>query len=190
MDLIPMFRAADLGVLRFINADLANPTNDILMKIWSMEAPWFILAAFFLVKTAYRRQWSECKALLWIAATIGVSDALAAHVIKPLIGRLRPCKVEALVRIVEGCAGSLSFPSNHASNAAAFAVIWWLWQGPRAGILASACAIVVGFSRVYLGYHYPSDVVGGFILGTSIACVSFLLFRLVTGRNQIGGTVI
>ncbi|RZA18511.1 MAG: phosphatase PAP2 family protein, partial [Proteobacteria bacterium] len=144
MDLIDLLHATDLKILKFINSDLARLGNDYVMKIWTAEAPWFLLAGFFLLKTAYRRQWYDLKGLIWMAATVGASDALAAHLIKPFAGRLRPCKVEALVRVVEGCAGSMSFPSNHASNAAAFAVFWWLWQGPRAGVIAVACAVVVG----------------------------------------------
>ncbi len=123
MSLIDLLYVSDLKILHFVNITLARPLNDFVFKIWSSEAPWFSLTAFFLLQTAYRRQWINFRTLLWLGATVGVSDAFAAQVIKPWAGRIRPCKVEGLVRIVEGCAGSMSFPSNHAANGAAFATV-------------------------------------------------------------------
>ncbi len=184
MDLITQLQDLERIVLRVANAGMASYPNDVVMKLWSAEWPWFTLAAFFLLQTAYRRQWQEFKTLLWMSATVGVTDIFAAQILKPWIGRIRPCKVEDLVRIVDGCAGSLSFPSNHAANAAAFAVFWFLWKGPRFGVLALACMTVVGFSRVYLGNHYPSDVLGGFLLGTVVAVLSFSLHRKFLLNNK------
>lgn len=188
MDLISFLDTWDLNTLRFVNTKMAGFANDIVMKAWSAEASWFALAGALLAQTAYRRHWFAFKTILWIGATVGVSDALAAQILKPLLGRLRPCKIEGLVRVVEGCAGSLSFPSNHATNAAAFAVFWLFWKGPRAGALALACMTFVGLSRVYLGNHYPSDVLGGFAFGGLIASLSFLLYRKVMGCEKKGQT--
>ena len=190
MDLIDLLHAWDLKILRLINVEMARLGNDFVMKLWSAKAPWFALAGLLLAQTAYRRQWFSFKTILWIAATVGLSDALAAQILKPAVGRLRPCKIEDLVRIVEGCAGSLSFPSNHASNAAAFAVFWLLWKGPRAGALALGCMFFVGLSRVYLGNHYPSDVLGGFVFGCSIACLSFVLYSRVMRNEKKGQTAV
>lgn len=188
MDLFNYLHNLDLKILHFVNGDLAHKANDFVLKLWTAEAPWFALAGFFFVQTAYRRQWREFKTLLWLGATVGVSDAVCAQIIKPFAARLRPCKVEELVRVVEGCAGSLSFPSNHASNAAAFAVFWLLWKGPRAGALALSCMFVVGFSRIYLGNHYPSDVFGGFVFGSVIACLSYLLYSRFMRHEKKGQT--
>lgn len=188
MKLIDLLHAIDLKILHFSNTSLAGPACDILLKLWSSEAPWFILAAFFFLQTAYRRQWQNFRTLLWLGATVGVSDAFAAQIIKPLVGRIRPCRVEGLVRIVDGCAGSLGFPSNHAANGAAFALFWFLWKGPRIGSLALVCALMVGFSRVYLGMHYPSDVLGGFLLGGLIGSISFAIFKR-TGIGEKKGAV-
>ncbi len=185
MNLIDLLYAVDLKILHFVNHTLARPLNDLLFKIWSAQAPWFALTAFFLIQTAYRRQWHFFRTLLWLGATVGVTDALAAQILKPWIGRIRPCKVEDLVRIVEGCAGSLSSPSNHAANAGAFAIFWFLWQGPRAGALALACMFMVGLSRVYLGMHYPSEVLGGFAFGGLIGALSYALYaKLKIGAKK------
>ncbi len=137
------------------------------------------MTGFFFIQTAYRRQWRNFKTLLWLGMTIGLSDAIAAQIIKPWVARIRPCRITDLVRIVNGCAGSFGFPSNHAANGAAFAVFWLLWKGPRSGLLALGCACLVGFSRIYLGVHYPSDVLAGFCFGGSVGALSYALYARV-----------
>jgi undecaprenyl-diphosphatase len=181
MSVIQYLQEMDLRILHVINTNLAHSWNDILFRVWSSEAPWFLLAGFFFVQTAYRRQWGNFRALLWLGATVGFADALAAQIIKPWVGRIRPCKLDEFVRVVDGCAGSLSFPSNHSANGAAFAIFWLLWKGPKAGAMALGCWFFVGFSRVYLGVHYPSDVLGGFAIGSLIALISFALYK-ASGR--------
>jgi len=177
------FHSVDVSFLHFANLSLAHPWNDVVFKLWTSEVPWFVMTAFFFGQTAYRRQWRAFTLLLWLGATIGVSDGVAAQLIKPWVGRLRPCRIEDLVRVVDGCAGSWGFPSNHAANGAAFAVFWLLWKGPRPGLIAVACAVTVGFSRIYLGVHYPSDVIGGFCFGGSLGALSYYLYTRTLARR-------
>ncbi len=177
MGLFDLLHGLDLKILYFANRQIATPWDDILFKIWSSPAPWLMIAAILLTKTAYGRQWSEIKTILWLAATVGFTDAFAAQMIKPFLGRLRPCKIENFIRIVDGCAGSLSFPSNHAANGAAFTVFWLLWYGPKKALPAIGAVLMVGFSRLYLGMHYPTDVLGGFAFGGLIGALSFGLFQ-------------
>lgn len=184
MSLIDYLHDLDLKILHAINTNLAHSWNDNLFRIWSSEAPWFALAGFFFLQTAYRRQWGNFRSLLWLGATVGFADAFAAQIIKPWVGRIRPCKLDEFVRVVDGCAGSLSFPSNHSANGAAFAVFWLLWKGPKAGALALGCMFFVGFSRVYLGVHYPSDVLGGFAIGSVIAVISFAIYKAWGKRSE------
>lgn len=175
--MIENLQSWDLAILRAINTPLNHPFTDGLMRLWSAEWPWFLLASFFLVQAFVRKAFDFLKALLWIGATIGLADILAAQIIKPWLGRIRPCKVDELVRIVDRCGGMLSFPSNHATNAAAFAVFWFFLMGPKQGALAVACGCMVGFSRVYLGVHYPSDILGGFAFGSMMGVLSTAIFR-------------
>ncbi|MCX6127841.1 MAG: phosphatase PAP2 family protein [Proteobacteria bacterium] len=149
------------------------------MRFWSAEWPWFGLLIFYSVRLLYLKDWPRIFRLLWIGATIGLSDVLAHNVLKPWLGRLRPCRVESLVRVVNACSGWFSLPSNHASNAAVFAVLCYLLFNRRLGCLAFSCAIMIGLSRVYLGVHYPSDVLAGLLFGSFLALASnFLLQQL------------
>jgi undecaprenyl-diphosphatase len=67
-----------------------------------------------------------------------------------------------------GCTNSPSFPSNHAVNASVLATLATLYM-PRLCLPAVALAILVGYSRVYVGVHYPLDVLGGSVLGVVVA---------------------
>ena len=146
----------------------------------SAHWPWIVLVISYLVWIVWKRKKTEIISLAWIAVTVAVSDIVAAELLKPWIGRLRPCKVEGLVHIVDGCAGLYSFPSNHAANTATFAMLWMMFHGPRQGLLAFVLAFMVALSRVYLGVHYPSDVLAGMVFGISLGAVSYQCFRLTS----------
>jgi undecaprenyl-diphosphatase len=167
----------DHQILYFINKQLSAPWNDWTMSFWSAEWPWFSLLIIFFAEMILRKQWSQIGILLWIGATVGLADILSHFVFKPWIGRVRPCRTLDFVHIVENCSGWFSFPSNHATNAAVFAVLWLCLRGPRQGAIAVGCGVMVGLSRVYLGVHYPSDILGGFLFGSLFGLLSFQILK-------------
>lgn len=95
---------------------------------------------------------------------VGASDMISARVLKPGIGRVRPCHELENVRLLIPCGGKHSFPSSHAANSFAAAVTLAYFYRRYTG-LGLAVAFLVGMSRVFVGVHYPGDVLGGFILG-------------------------
>lgn len=165
----------DREILAFINNNLAQRTIDPLMKLWSAEWPWYLLLAYFLLTALFKKQWQTIRQFLWIGLTVGVSDIVAAHLLKPWILRLRPCRAEDWIRIVDGCNGKYGFPSNHAANAAVFATMWYALHNRTQGILAICCGLMVGLSRVYLGVHYPADIMAGYLFGFSVGVISLYL---------------
>ena len=102
--------------------------------------------------------------LLLLIPTILISDQLSSHVIKPLFGRLRPCIALDDVHLLLRRKKSFSFPSSHATNMAAVAVIF-TWHYRRYWWGFAAFALLIGFSRIYVGVHYPLDVLVGYIVG-------------------------
>jgi undecaprenyl-diphosphatase len=165
-----------------LNRGAANPFLDWLMpRITNLhKETWFILIALVTcLILAWRGNRRMRVAILCAVLAVGLSDVLAARVVKKLVVRERPCQAASMVttvRVVPGehCPGSKSFPSNHASNMMALAIVgWWFSrkkdresrtqdQPPNASTpqdllpwLWFLLPLVIGYSRIYLGYHYP-----------------------------------
>jgi undecaprenyl-diphosphatase len=116
--------------------------------------------------------WKERKAglvfLVFIVLTLAMTDFLSSLLLKEWVGRIRPCQILPDVRLLTDCNTSYSFPSSHAVNI--FAAAYFLSQPfRRLSPVFYGIAAVVGYSRVYIGIHYPLDVMGGAAIGLLLA---------------------
>ncbi|MCZ2858441.1 phosphatase PAP2 family protein [Blastococcus sp. VKM Ac-2987] len=103
------------------------------------------------------------------AGSMLVSSAVVNAVLKRAFGRVRPDLANLRTeRRLRREPGSLSFPSGHASSAAAF-VTGLALESPAAGAVLAPLALGVGYSRVHVGVHYPGDVLAGFAVGGAVA---------------------
>jgi membrane-associated phospholipid phosphatase len=116
-------------------------------------------------------------------AAMAVSSAVVHLALKPLGGRRRPDRARHQVPMARHVSmpTSTSFPSGHAASAAAFAT-GVASAFPEAGILLSAAAALVSYSRVHTGVHYPVDVIAGSVAGTTLA--QLVVAALDRGRNR------
>jgi undecaprenyl-diphosphatase len=174
------FHELDLKLFSLINQEWASPEMDgIFPRITDLnKSPAFLIfvAAILLIwvvkKKGYGVRW-----ILYVALCVGISDQLCYRVIKPIVHRPRP-EQSSIPLIVRGehHEGD-SFPSNHASNsfAAATALSFAFPIGAPFFLIAAG---FVGYSRVYVGAHFPSDVLGGAVIGIIIA----ILLRIFLAR--------
>ncbi len=98
------------------------------------------------------------------------------HFVSRAVARMRPCHALHHVTVLLGCASDYSFPSDHAVIAGALAMGLLLFD-LRIGLLATLFALFLAFARVYVGVHYPGDVVAGLLIGAAIAVIMWVVLR-------------
>ena len=106
---------------------------------------------------------------------------------KPYFQRLRPCldgNINILIEVVKGCGGKYGFASSHAANSMGLAIFYLmiLKRKKMLGYCILTWALLVGYSRVYLGVHYPGDILVGFLVGSFFGYLCYLTCRLVLKR--------
>ena len=155
---------------------------DISAIFLSNVYTWWICAAVFALIGAIKRKKRFLQIGLLLIASMGISDLISARALKPFVERARPCRQLSDVRAIAGCSGTNGFPSNHASNAMAATAILFAIGARRWAVCLFIISLLVGWSRLYLGVHFPSDVLAGFGVG---ALVSYALFLILKNRFQL-----
>ena len=169
---------------------------DIMMKWFSSILFWLpiYILIFYLLYLKY-----STKALivvLFILAAFGLADFTSVHLFKNVFMRLRPCynpEIMDVINNIVGCGGQYGFISSHAANSASVAGISVLLLSDRfkfIKIISAIWVFLVMYSRIYLGKHYPGDVIVGAIWGLFIAYLIYNLWKfiskklLLSGKNQ------
>lgn len=146
---------------------------DWMMLAVGLPATFLLPGALALSYWLWRSRREALVGVAAVAALIIAVDQFGAQ-IKHLVARVRPCHALAGIHQLTGCGGTFSFPSNHALNtaaAAAFAQVLY----PRTRWIAWPIVAVAGFSRVYVGAHYVTDVLGAWIIGGSLGALAGML---------------
>lgn len=191
--------SVDLALFRFINQTLSNPLGDFLWplvtdydKLLPVRIFLGIVWLWLLVRGGRRGR----TVALMIIPVLFLSDKLSSAVIKELVSRPRPCHqmdgmtiVQSIHMLVD-CGPGKSFPSSHAVNNFAIATVFsfyyrkWLWA-------FAIWASLVAISRPAVGVHYPSDILGGAIIGIAVGLFVIQLWLLIERqlfRGDVSGS--
>ncbi len=168
----------DAAIFHFINGTLQNPVFDILMPFitdLNKHTSVLVIVGVILVLLAVKGGAKGRIAVVVLVLGIVFSDQLNSTVTKFLLARPRPCHALQHVHLLVSCGSGYSFPSSHAVNNFCGAVILSFFF-PQAAVWLYTFAGVVSFSRVYVGVHYPADIVGGAFLGICCGLCIIALF--------------
>ena len=183
--MLSFLNSTDILLLKLFNRSFANPLFDFVFPFITDSSNWLlplIVFYFYLFRDDWRR---ALKAFLIAVVCLVLTDAVAAQIIKPVVGRIRPShELVDMIRLLVGRGGKYSFPSNHAANSMAFAIITGFFY-PKMRRWLFIIPILVGFSRVYVGVHYPSDVIAGALFGFIIANFILHLYSLIVVNFSI-----
>ncbi|RLD45002.1 MAG: phosphatase PAP2 family protein [Bacteroidetes bacterium] len=162
-----------------------NSFFDGLMLFVSAKLSWLPLYIFLLYLIIRQFRWRSLLILGFIGLLILAADQLSVHAFKNTFQRLRPChneELKLLTHTVKNCGGQFGFVSSHATNSFALLVFislllkrFYKWLPPALLVWGT----VIAYSRVYLGVHYPGDVLGGALLGAGIGWMLYFVYQQV-----------
>jgi len=172
-----MFPTWDSDLFQLIN-QAHQPWLDQPMVIISGKLTWIPLYAFLIYRLYKEHKSKVWETILYLISTVIFADQVSSSILKPLFKRLRPCHVEAFqswIHLPDGCGGLYGFCSSHSANAFAVAIGFYLVTKNRLmRTILIVWATLIAYSRIYLGAHYPLDVIMGAIVG---GIGSFTLFQ-------------
>jgi len=177
----------DTQFFLFLNG-LNSPFWDPIMVFASGKLTWlpfYLLLIFFIAK---KHGWKTLWWLVAIALVIVASDQISVGLFKNVFQRLRPCHtpdINGLVHLVGKCGGKFGFVSSHAANTFGVAVfLSLLFRNKWATLGLISWAAFVSYSRIYLGVHFPGDILCGALLGAGIGISIWIPANILINRKR------
>ncbi|HEY2728239.1 MAG TPA: phosphatase PAP2 family protein [Parafilimonas sp.] len=182
----------DVELFHKINTEWTNSFLDHNFPWWRDATTWYPVYLFLFVFILMNFGWRAWTWILFIILNVTITDQLSSSVIKYWIPRLRPCAdanmADKVRMLLNHCSGGLSFPSSHATNHFGAAVFIFCTLKKYCGrwiYLFFFWAASVCYGQVYVGVHYPTDVLGGAIIGSIIGYCVALIYNKKIGLPQL-----
>lgn len=162
-----------------INTVWSHPFPDAVYP-WLREAnAWVPLYLFLLLFVILNFKKKAIPWILFVVITLTLTDQLSSSLVKNWITRPRPCRDPLLMNqvrlLLDHCSGGYSFTSSHATNHFGFAMFVFITLKPvfkKWGWLFFLWAAIISYGQIYVGVHYPLDVLCGALLGCAIGCLT------------------
>jgi undecaprenyl-diphosphatase len=182
-----MINELDTQLFLWLNS-LHTDSLDPVMAWITGKNEWFPMYALIIGIIIWRYKRTSIGMLLMIIFSVIIADQVCSGLLKPLVQRLRPChepSLQNLVHLVGNCGGQFGFCSSHASNTFALATCFFLLFGkvfPEVRFFF-IWAIIVSYSRIYVGVHYPLDVITGAGIGVLSALICHKFYHYYLSKN-------
>lgn len=182
--MIDFLYSLDVRIFYFINKTLANPVTDSFMPFITELNHWKIFFGIMFLYLLIGEGKKGRVVAIGLVLLIAASDQISSNLIKNLVERIRPCNALPDVRLLVGCTQSFSFPSSHGVNHFAGAVFLSNFY-PRLSLAFYGSAFIISLSRIFVGVHYPSDVLAGITIGILIGMFFVFLWNLLNKKFKI-----
>ena len=168
------FSSFDMNLMIWIHQNLSNTIFDKIMPFITNKNNWIVPIASLIIILFFFSGKKGKVTLLILIISLSLTDAICAQILKPFFERLRPSHLHLeQLNLLVSKGGKWSMPSNHAANMFSLAIILSHFYSKYRGLLFSF-AVTISFSRVYVGVHFPGDLIVGALIGyaISLSCLS------------------
>lgn len=175
---------ADQSLFTLINGKWTNSLFDSIMPWVRTSNNWIPLYFLVLGYVIYKQKGKAWKWVLMAAINVTLSDQISSSIFKPFFHRLRPCADPQIMHqarlLLDHCSGGFSFTSSHAANHFGFAMFLFLTiPSPykKFQYLFFAWAALISYAQVYVGVHYPIDVIAGGLIGLMVGWATATVYN-------------
>ncbi len=175
-------------IFHWINHDISNVFFDYFFTFIRNKVVWLPLYLFLIAFFIFNFKTKGIIIILIAFVTIGIADFTSSSLIKPAVERLRPCNdVASNPKIISRvtCGSGYSFPSSHATNHFAIGIFFFLIFlkiSKKFAYFFPIWALLISFAQVYVGVHYPFDILTGILIGSLIGYLEYKFFKQIESK--------